>query len=256
MDPIKVRLIEELAANAWRPAVEQSLDGWRMRFNQGVNRRGNSVWPNALTGSLGLEERLEIVEAWYARWEIIPRFQICPAARPDGLAEALAARGYTPDAHTSLQVAELDQVSSFSRPDPGFSVTVLPAFNEPWMAAYKAGADLDAHTETMRRGTFTRIGPQAGFVQIDVEGQPAAVGVGIAERGWLGVFSMVTLPAFRRQGAATAVLHALAGWGRDLGANNMYLQIMENNPNAQALYQKVGFKTLYQYYYAEGRHLA
>ncbi len=41
-----VRHIEGLALRAWPAAEQQSLDGWRLRFNAGVTRRANSVsWP-------------------------------------------------------------------------------------------------------------------------------------------------------------------------------------------------------------------
>jgi ribosomal protein S18 acetylase RimI-like enzyme len=48
---------------------------------------------------------------------------------------------------------------------------------------------------------------------------------------------------------APAVLHALAEWGRAYGATRMYLQVMENNAAARALYAGIGFETLYTYYY-------
>jgi ribosomal protein S18 acetylase RimI-like enzyme len=63
---------------------------------------------------------------------------------------------------------------------------------------------------------------------------------------------MATHPNYRRQGAATTILGALANWGSDHGADQMYLQVMENNPPALALYARAGFEKLYQYYYAEG----
>ncbi|NJN44821.1 MAG: GNAT family N-acetyltransferase [Anaerolineae bacterium] len=56
---------------------------------------------------------------------------------------------------------------------------------------------------------------------------------------------------FRRRGLATAVLQGLAKWGKEVGASNMYLQVMENNPGAKALYKKLGFETLYHYHYRE-----
>ena len=112
MSDARIYLIEELAANAWRPEIEQSLDGWRLRYNRGVNRRCNSVWPNQLGDKLKLEERLELVEEFYRRWEVRPRFQICPAAQPVDLAEVLAARGYTVDARTAVQIAPLESTKA------------------------------------------------------------------------------------------------------------------------------------------------
>ena len=63
---------------------------------------------------------------------------------------------------------------------------------------------------------------------------------------------MATHPRFRRQAAASSILNSLARWGQEHGATQMYLQVMENNPSALALYERAGFERLYQYYYAEG----
>ncbi|MBI3942698.1 MAG: GNAT family N-acetyltransferase [Chloroflexi bacterium] len=80
----------------------------------------------------------------------------------------------------------------------------------------------------------------------------ASLGLGVYERGWIGIFSMATHPTYRRRGAATAVLRALADWGQSLGAKDAYLQVMESNITARRLYENIGFKNLYQYYYREG----
>ena len=56
-------------------------------------------------------------------------------------------------------------------------------------------------------------------------------------------------PNFRRQGYATAVLHALAAWAKAREADQIYLQVMEENTAAKALYTRAGFRTGYQYAY-------
>lgn len=248
----RISLIEELAANAWRPEIEQSLDGWRLRYNQGVNRRCNSVWPNQLGGNIDLEERLDLVEAFFRRWQIRPRYQLCPAAQPSNLAEILAKRGYTDDAHTAVQTAHIKTIRRTTYANPEYQVEIAPKFNQPWFDLYTHTEGLDELGADTRRGTLARIGPKTGFAILRIDGEPAAVGMGVLERDWVGVFCMATHPSCRRQGAASSLLNALASWGKEQGANEMYLQVMDNNPPALALYARAGFEKLYQYYYAEG----
>ena len=50
------------------------------------------------------------------------------------------------------------------------------------------------------------------------------------ERGWCGIFGMVTLAPHRRRGVASTILHALA---RD--ADDLYLQVEQDNAAARAL---------------------
>ena len=205
-----------MAANAWRPEIEQSLDGWRLRYNQGVNRRCNSVWPNQLGDKLKLEERLELVEEFYRRWEVRPRFQICPAAQPEILVEILAARGYTDDAYTSVQTAHIETINSSTFQNLDYQIEIANGFNQPWFDLYSEVEGLDQHVSAMRRGTLVRISPRTGFALLRVDGESAAVGLGVLERGWVGVFCMASNPRFRRQAAASSILNSLARWVKNM----------------------------------------
>ncbi len=216
MSDARIYLIEDLAANAWRPEIEQSLDGWRLRYNQGVNRRCNSVWPNQLGDKLKLEERLELVEEFYRRWEVRPRFQICPAAQRENLVEILAARGFTDDAYTSVQTAHIETINSSTFQNLDYQIEIANGFNQPWFDLYSEVEGLDQHVSAMRRGTLVRISPRTGFALLRVDGESAAVGLGVLERGWVGVFCMATHTRFRRQAAASSILNSLARWVKNM----------------------------------------
>lgn len=241
--------IEELAANAWPPAVMQTIDGWRLRFSAGVTRRANSVWPNGLGQQHSLAQKLAWVEDFYARWGQPARYQICPAAQPADLDTVLAQRGYQADARTAVQIARLSTVLKRTQTATEHPLTVSETFDPTWFTAYCIAEDVPPHEVEGRRDIMNRIGPEVGYALLQIEGQSAGMGLAVVERGWLGIFSMATHPDFRRQGHATTVIHALAQWGATHGATQIYLQVMERNTIAQALYAKLGFETLYHYHY-------
>lgn len=246
-----IYFVEELAANAWPAAVVQVIDGWRLRFNWNITRRANSVWPNGVGDCHTLAEKLVWVEAFYARWGSPPRYQICPAAQPGDLDVVLAERGYTTEARTAVQIASLPTVLAKTETDFARNATVSETYDEAWFAAYCEAEAVSDQAAEGRRGILGRIGPRVGYALLWLEGQPAGMGLAVMERGWVGVFSMATQPQFRRRGFATAVLYALAEWGQTQGAEQMYLQVMEDNAPARALYEKVGFETLYHYHYRQ-----
>lgn len=248
MDIDTVLLVEELAANAWRPEIEQNIDGWRLRATGGASRRVNSVWPNLEGGRLTVEERLRMAEDFYHRRGLPPRFQMCPAAIPDDLADILEKRGYIDSAHTMVQTAPMSTVLTNTKA-PSVKLTCSSELEETWFQAYTEGSGYAAESLPIRHGILSRIGPAACFALLSVDGRPVATSLGVMERGWLGVFCMVTNQEDRRQGFATQALHALADWGRVQGAENIYLQVMKNNPPALAMYRKLGFEDGYQYYY-------
>jgi len=246
-----IRYLEELAANAWPAEVIQVVDGWRLRFNRNVTRRANSVWPNGVGDDHSLEEKLALVEDFYARWDCPARYQICPAAQPTNLDEILAKRGYTSDARTAVQIAPLETVLARAEANPAFTVTISEAFDESWFDFYSQVEQVSPQAAEGRRGILRRIGPQSGFALLRAAGQPLAIGLGGVERGWIGLFGIVTHPEFRRQGAATTVIRALAQWGQEHQVSQVYIQVMENNASARALYARLGFETLYHYHYRE-----
>lgn len=252
IDSGTILMLETLAANAWPAAEVEMCGGWRLRSTQGVTRRANSVWPNHDDGALSLEVRLAQVEAFYAARHLPAIYQICDAMQPAQLDGVLAARGYTHEAPTFVQIAPLttllERLPSL-RHYPTFEIEVSEEFDPQWFDLYCTSEAVSATAASVRRAILERIAPQHGFVTLYADGTPAAVGMGVVEAGWLGIFSMATLPAYRRQGAARAILRTLAVWAQLYDAQYAYLQVMEHNMAAQMLYASAGFVTAYRYHY-------
>ena len=120
------------------------------------------------------------------------------------------------------------------------------------MDFYQEVEALNEQAIGVRRRILQRVAPPMAYAQAFQNGRLVGIGLGVAERGWVGVFTMLTRPDARRQGVATAVLHELAAWGGQAqGADRMYLQVMQRNTAALALYGRCGFTTLYSYHYRE-----
>ena len=247
MTSVPVLEIEEAAFRAWPAAEVVELSGWRLRFTHGVTRRANSVWPNDWRDETTLNERLEAVEAFSAARGIAPSFQLTSAARPADLDAVLAARGYAVDAPVIVMTRELD---------------------EPSRAPFRLGFLGDRLAETGRRVAHRSSGTgslrrRARRISRDPRAPrrprrlrarplgrgPVAVGLGVTDGPWLGIFAMLTLPEARRRGAAKAVLHALTSWGAARGARRAYLQVERDNDAARALYTACGFVPAYEYHY-------
>lgn len=249
-----ILLLETLAANAWPAAEMQLLDGWQLRHTQGVTRRANSVWPNIALAALPLAEKLRHVEDFYARHHLPARYQISPATQPADLDEFLALRGYRRVASSAVQVAELSTVLTQTpalQKTPEFELEVAEQFDEGWFEAYAEFDALAAQELTVRRAILQRISADRGFVLLRINGIAAAVGLGVVEDDWLGIFCMTTHPDFRRRGAASAILRTLSIWAQLYGARQAYLQVMDDNAPAQRVYARAGFVTLYHYHYRE-----
>ena len=245
------RLIEEISGNAWRPMILQDYAGWQMGYSGGSSRRVNSVLTHHMEGQVRLEERLALVNAFYQRRHRPVIFKISPATLPTHLPKKLAERGYVVDAETNIQTTTLDTLLTSSTP-PQKVLVSSPTCTDRWFETYTSANGYPDESLPIRRGIFSRIGPLANFILLEHEGIPVATGLGVVERGWLGIFSMVTRQDTRRRGYANQILHALGVWAKQLGAEDTYLQVMENNPPALALYARLGFRKVYSYYYLVG----
>lgn len=244
-----IREIEETAADAVPAAVVENLGGWRLRFNHGVKRRPNSVLANTDDATLALEEKLERVEAFYARYGLGARYQLCPASQPSTLEAALLGRGYTrvPEA-VSVQARSLADGLASAPAD----LTLLAAPTERWLSLY---CNIEGLTGKKREAFETMVARFPGVSRFALapgaDGRGAAVGVGVLHRGRLGLFNIATHPSARRQGLASKVVSSLCLWAKEEGSLHAYLQVAGENSGAKAMYGRLGFRTLYEYFYLE-----
>jgi GNAT superfamily N-acetyltransferase len=245
-------MIEELAANATAVPTTQLLGGWILRAAPDLPfRRCNSVLPLA-GGPDGHGDRIAVAEEFYRDRGLCTRFQISPAAHPSGLDDDLDQRGYEIEEPTLVLLADTERVYERTEREATHDVSVRDGIEEPWVADYAlAHGDDERARERLRSygHLMRRLGPSVATAVLPVEGVPAAIGLGVLERGWVGVFAMGTRPEARRRGAATAVLHALTCWARRQGADRLYLQVESANDAARQLYVRAGFETAYRYHY-------
>lgn len=245
-DSALMRTLEELAANAWPAHIQQHLGAWRLRASEDVTRRANSVLPlGAMPAYAGWYDE---VISFYERRRLPIRFQVSDAA-PEGLDAILQGMGYTAEAHSAVYVALCRDVVERSSQAGGLQITLSDHLDESWLDSFLR---VEGHGEA-KRGAYRRIlgsiGPPACFVEAWQDGAVVGIGMGVAEREWVGLFNIATLVQYRRRGVGTGIMRALAEWGLENGAAQSYLQVMLTNSNAINLYTKLGFKYLYGYHY-------
>lgn len=235
--------LDRLAAAAWPPKVQENLDGWALRYADGVSRRANSVAPWPLSDSpRPMEEMLFTAQTFYEEHGLPPRFQVSPAAAPDALDEILTANGYEIEAPVTMHIADATKIAADAAPDS--HVSVHDNAPDGWWDTYIDGFDRDASS------IVAKARDRAMFAAaIDPDGKIAAIGLGVLAAGWLGVFGMWTQPTMRGGGLGSAILHGLATKAVEAGAVGMYLQVENHNTGARKLYNRLGFRPVYAYYY-------
>ena len=234
--------LEELAMNAW-PALSQVLyDGWVLRFAAGYTKRANSV--NPLYGStLDLERKVLQCEALYRAAGLPAVFRLTPFSPPAGLDRVLENRGYGRVDPSLVMYCPLEGAGARAS---GAAFRAVGCIDD-WLTVHailKGGPADPTHGEMLRR-----VVPEGLFAALSDGGRPVACGLGVMEEGWLGLFDIVTGAEYRRRGFGSALVRGMLAWAQARGARHAYLQVQGDNAPAIRLYEGLGFREAYSYWY-------
>lgn len=235
-------LIASIEASAYRswPAREiVEYDRWQLRYADGFSRRGNSVYPIG-PSSVELARKVQWCRDWYAEKGLDLVVRQTPATE-DGLDERLEALGFAAEGRTNVLVAELAEGE--------ISVPIADAVTEEWSATAAALWNIGPDQKTAWAAIVDRIDRPAGFALMESQRGVDAVGIGVVDGEWLGLFEIIVAEMSRRRGMGERVTRSLMEWGRQLGATRSYLQVVADNTPATGLYRKLGFRPRYRYWY-------
>ncbi|MFA1545807.1 GNAT family N-acetyltransferase [Actinomadura chokoriensis] len=225
----------ELVAEAWPAPSTQDIGGWLLRHADGVTKRANSVLPVGEPGDVG--QAVERAERFYGALGLPTVFSVDAQARPKELDRFLDGRGYELVDPTIAMETELDG------PYEQGGVEIAEAPSQEWLDLWWSVDGRYDHQLPMAEKILT--GVPAGYASLD----GVAVGRGVLQGEWLGVYAMAVAPEARRQGLGRRVLEALLGWGREQGCDRAYLVVVARNAPARAMYEAAGFVQAGGYHY-------
>jgi GNAT superfamily N-acetyltransferase len=226
----------------WQPVEEAALGEWVLRASDGFSNRGNSVLALGDPG-VPLEEAVAQVTEWYDARGLTPRAHVL-ADSP--VLEALEDAGWSHYEPTTLMLTSVARALRHTDPS-SHHVQHDSAVDQGWLATdERAARHGDAARQVLETGevTLATVRDDAGAV--------LARGRGAFHDDWLGISSLWTAERLRGQGLGTAVLRSLLDWGAERGATTAYLQVVDSNPTAAALYEARGFEKHHGYAYYRG----
>ncbi len=72
---------------------------------------------------------------------------------------------------------------------------------------------------------------------------------GVIQKECFGIFDLVTKREMRNRGYATRLVKSMIAWAKNSGIQHFYLQVTAENTPAISLYEKLGYRYLYHYWY-------
>lgn len=238
---MSIAAIESAAEVAWPPLERASLGEWRLSAGHGFSRRRNSVVP---AGPLpdDLRGRLESVSDWYAIRGLPVLFRVTPLCDP-AIDDALDQRGF------SLEDPVLVMTRSLSEDEGANRIVASPTVTDDWIATEVDALGIDRVVVDPWITAITAVPSPASFVTSKHGSESVGAGFGVIVDDLLGVFEMAVRPDQQRRGHATEMMSALHSFGYREGAEQAYLQVVEDSDVAVSVYRSVGYEVSHRYWY-------
>ncbi len=239
----QIRLYEELSINSHPSIQTQYYDGWMLRFSNGYTNRANSV-NMVYPSTIDIQTKIEFCEEWY-----FSQNQPCVFKVTDGSEEQLDSllenREYQMVTPTDVMTMDLgDKQFQLS------NCTITEEVTEEWLNAYFTLEKCsDIQTQATARKMMNLIQSNTLYCHIVENGKIVACASAVIERGYMALLHVIVDETYRGQGYGRKLCEALLYEAKRGGATKAYLQVVQNNSPAVHLYQKLGYKKIYSYWY-------
>lgn len=178
-------------------------------------------------------------------------FRLTPFA-PTELDSRLAARGYGVGDQVEVRARSLTDVPATPPRSPEAKVVRVAAVGlERWLDVFTALSGAAEATRAAHRRVLASCPGVRRLLVLEADERPVACGMSVFDGGLLGLFDLVTSADSRGRGFGGEILRRALRWGQRAGAREAYLQVLDRNAVALRLYERAGFKMVYQYHYRE-----
>ena len=242
---ITIKTIEDLSLNAWPSHQIQVYDGWLLRFSYFYTHRTNSV-EQIGASLLPLSEKIPYCEEIYQKWGTPAIFKISPLLDPS-FDRLLERRGYIAEHETDVMTMDVSDFHDYESP---VDVSLRNTIPQSWIEGLFA---LKGTTNIMHRqvvpSMYRAIPKDTICASIRDNDKIIATGLGILDREYIGLYAIHVHPDYRRRHYARAVCCSILREAFRQGASRAYLQVVKGNAPARRLYESLGYRFLYEYWF-------
>jgi ribosomal protein S18 acetylase RimI-like enzyme len=226
--------------NAWPSLEYQAYGGWLLRLAKGYSKRANSASPLIVGATLD-DELVDFMVSQFLVENVRPTFRLT-SLQAEEVDHLLERRGFVAVEPTQVLVRRIPEECTI---DP--AVLLDQKVTRRWVKDTARSYGGEKADDSVLVEIVSRIRQNAVFATLDLDDRHVAWGLGVVERGYVGLYDIVVSPELRGIGLGRRILTSLMAWGRDSGAHSAYLQVREDNEVARALYESLGFETAYRY---------
>ena len=252
MDRQEILFYEELQNNAF-PALQNLMyDGWSVRFGGGFTYRVNCANP-MYEERLPMAEKIGYAEGLYRdsglSMAIFKLHEGMEADRLEAAEKLLDTKGYATERRGNIFLCDL---AAFSY-EPKTAVNIQRQMDDAWLSGFLTmNGTQDAQREAAM-AMLKNIRCPIFAASISEGGRMVACGLGVMERGNVGLYDIFVDAACRRRGLGADICAAIMNAGKSAGCGRAYLQVLSDNQGARALYRGLGYRETYEYWFRTKR---
>ena len=249
----EIKFLQELLMNSWPANHYYFINGWILRFTEGVTSRANSVFPLHYTGDLyKLDRDIALTEKAYQAYKLPTIFTMPEYFEPSNLAEKLLKNGYQQfGCVTHTLIATIQELKNEIINDE-FTYLIIPERKKEIANFLGTFSKRDQRSQKILDELVNRIiVPQKRFIIAQYNQKIVGTLMGILDpHGFFYLADLLVNPDYRRQNIAKSMFFTIINdWAILMGAKKIWLQVENDNIEALNLYTNLGFKKAYSYYY-------
>ena len=262
-----IRLLEEISLNAWPSHKIELYDGWLIRFSHNYTYRTNSVEQVGIS-TIPAEEKITYCESVYSNYHTPVNFKINPLIDAS-FDQCLCEKGYQIRHVTEVMTMPMTHFHAFpclsseyefygrnsNLPStvyyPGDVIVQLrDTITDDWIQSlFRLNGTTDPVLQRIVPSMFKAIPKETIVACIEIDGRMVASGLGILDRGYVGLYAIYVDVSCRRKGFARAICSTILSEAKKKEASQAYLQVVQGNLQAKNLYYSLGFEDFYTYWF-------
>ena len=237
--------IEELTMNAWPSLQTLLLDGWIIRMAGGYTKRANSVNP-VYSFEKNIDEKIIYCENIYKNNNLPVIYKIIECDEYKILDKRLEELNYEKIDLTSVQIYNNIKETDYNNKN----ITVDNVFSENWKNCFFYCNNIkDIITIDIINNMLKNIRHKIISVYKMENGVFVGCGYGVIEKGFVGLFDIVVKEEYRGKGYGKEIVETILAKANETGIKKAHLSVVINNIKAKNMYEKIGFKEIYKYWY-------
>ncbi|MGL1894208.1 MAG: GNAT family N-acetyltransferase [Spirochaetaceae bacterium] len=235
---------EEKSLNAW-PSIKTLIHkGCLIRLSDGYTKRANSANPLYINET-DIENVIDFSENIFSSSKLPTIFKIIDNKEYNKLDVVLEKKNYKKIDTTHVMLCDISEFNNFDAK----LLQIDDNFSDEWLTTFLSINNVkDEHKDTAVK-MLKNISVELLVASIIVNNKIVACGYAALEVDHIGIYDIIVDENYRGYGYGKSIMSGIINKAKDKDIKYAYLQVVASNMIANDLYKKLGFKTLYDYWY-------